>query len=238
MNKASFLGLVGIFVLSLCMQTPSAGADEAIVFDFSSDPLAQFRQPPSLRLTCPTVETPPNVDGKLDDAAWGGAAVIERLARDTPRTTVRVRADERALYVGVLCQHHDGQPPQAQKFDRDGALWRDDCIEIWIAPDLNRVVNYQFVVNSANSIYDAMNYGGRGQASHNPRWDHEAFLSARGPEQQLEADTRIAVDIDLPDGIDAVGSWPVTFGVPFAAGALWDAAGLRVVDGKGSLSQK
>lgn len=410
MYKAPFLGPVGLLVLSLCVQTPSACGDESIAFDFSPDPLAQFRQPPNLRLTCPSVQTPPNVDGRLDDAAWAGAALIEHLDKQTPGTTVRLCVDERALYVGVLCEHRDGQPPQAQQVDRDGALWRDDCIEIWIAPDLNRVVNYQFAVNAANSFYDAMNYGGRGQSSHDPRWDHavsigkttwtvemaipfeaaglqrwqrqigfnigrngpsiqprawngkygdatssvivfpaaperqatkkseeataddarlltsgkglrveferlearpgerwiegtirltptsgdmesyrltaalfrpgeskpvdkttvtpsadrgtlkvdlrrhglekahlrvtlaeadhitgsvEAFLSARGPERPLGADARIAVKIDLPDGIDAIDSWPVTFGVPFSAGALWDVAELRVVDGKG-----
>jgi len=410
MYKASFLGLVGVCVMSLCGQVPSADGGESVAFDFSPDPLAQFRQPPSLRLTCPAVETPPNVDGKLDDVVWNGAAVIERLDNQTPDTMVRVCTDERAIYVGVVCEFHDGQPPQARQVDRDGALWRDDCVEVWITPDLNRVESYQFALNAANSVYDAMNYGGRGQPSHDPQWHHavsigetnwtvemaipfaavglqrwqrrigfnigrngpsiqprawsgkygdstssvlvlpaaperqaveeseetvaddaklltsgeglrleferlearsgerwiegsirlrstrgelesceltatlfrpgesqpvdqtavtpssdhgtlsvdlrrhglakahlrvtlaeadhvmgcvEAFLSARDPERPLETDTRIAVKLDLPDGIDAAGSWPVTFGVPFPAGALWDASKLRVVDGEG-----
>jgi len=410
MYKASFLGLVGVCVMSLCGQVPSADGGESVAFDFSPDPLAQFRQPPSLRLTCPAVETPPNVDGKLDDVVWNGAAVIERLDNQTPDTMVRVCTDERAIYVGVVCEFHDGQPPQARQVDRDGALWRDDCVEVWITPDLNRVESYQFALNAANSVYDAMNYGGRGQPSHDPQWHHavsigetnwtvemaipfaavglqrwqrrigfnigrngpsiqprawsgkygdstssvlvlpaaperqaveeseetvaddaklltsgeglrleferlearsgerwiegsirlrstrgelesceltatlfrpgesqpvdqtavtpssdhgtlsvdlrrhglakahlrvtlaeadhvtgsvEAFLSARGPERPMEADARIPVEVDLPDGINATDSWPVTFGVPFPAGALWDMGRLRIVDDKG-----
>lgn len=42
MYKASFLGLVSLCVLGLCAQTPLAGADESIVFDFSPDPWRSF----------------------------------------------------------------------------------------------------------------------------------------------------------------------------------------------------
>ena len=389
--------------------TTASGA-ESLRFDFSPDPLAQFRHAPSLQLVCPTVAVAPAIDGKLDDAAWAQAGVIESLGAAAPGTTVRVCADAQALHIGVRCELSKGQPPQAQARDRDGPVWTDDCIEMWIAPDLGRAVFYQFVVNSANAFYDAMNFGGRGKTGHNPGWDHavaveagawtvemsvpfaavgltgwqreigfnigrngpslsarawngkygdatasvlilpdapekeateqaadavvedarlmrsgnalslaferlearpgerwidgdirvkpthgdlasctitaalfrpgearpvdqtvvtpglargtmsvdlrrhglrqatlrvaldeqgqttgwvEAFLSARGPERVLAAGTKIAVDLDLPEGIDAVAAWPVTFGVPFAAGTLWDAALLRVVDGQG-----
>jgi len=61
----------------------------------------------------------------------------------------------------------------------------------------------------------------------------QAFLSTRGPESPLAAGTRIPVEIDLPEGVDAIASWPVTFGAPFPPGALWDVARLRLVDAQG-----
>jgi len=410
MLRPSWPGLVVFCVLSLVLQSSWLHGGESLKFDFSPDPLAQFRRPPGLQLTCPTAGVPPKIDGKLDDAAWGRAALVERLAKEKPDTAVRICADEQTLYIGVLCENHDGRPPQARPVDRDGAIWKDHCVEVWLTPDLDRVVSYQFAVNSANSIYDAMNYAGRGQTGHNPRWKHavslgkthwtvemaiplaavgldrwqrqigfnigrngpsikpqawngkygdsissalvlpdaperkaaekteeavqadarlltsgdalrvgfeqlearpgqrwiegslrlspargslascrltaalfrpgeaqpadettatpsreqgtlkidlrrhglkqarlrvtlaeegnqtaavEVLLSVRDPEQPLKAPSRIAVKIDLPDGVDAVTSWPVTFGVPFPAGALWDATRLRVVDEKG-----
>ncbi|MBM4086869.1 MAG: hypothetical protein FJ272_18935, partial [Planctomycetes bacterium] len=61
----------------------------------------------------------------------------------------------------------------------------------------------------------------------------EAFLSARECPTPLQAGQRIPVNLDLPPGCDGVKSWPVTFGVPFAPGALWDVTGLRLVDRQG-----
>jgi len=60
----------------------------------------------------------------------------------------------------------------------------------------------------------------------------EAFLSARPCETPLHPEHRIPVHIDVPEELGPVRSWPVTFGVPFPAGALWEADGLRLVDGE------
>ena len=61
----------------------------------------------------------------------------------------------------------------------------------------------------------------------------EAFLSARDCEQALRAGQRIPVAVDPPEGVNSVKSWPVAFGVPFAAGSLWRADRLRLVDKRG-----
>jgi len=61
----------------------------------------------------------------------------------------------------------------------------------------------------------------------------KAFVSARDCRTPLRPGQKVAVDIDLPTGIDNVVSWPVTFGVPFPAGALWDVKSLRLVDVQG-----
>ena len=62
----------------------------------------------------------------------------------------------------------------------------------------------------------------------------EVFLSARECEEPLAADGRIAITIDPPKGVDGLPRWPVTFGVPFPAGAVWDTDDLRLIDSKGS----
>jgi len=61
----------------------------------------------------------------------------------------------------------------------------------------------------------------------------EAFVSAQPCEMPLKPGRRIAVLLDLPAGIDAVDTWPVTFGLPLPAGATWDAKQLRLVDQNG-----
>jgi len=61
----------------------------------------------------------------------------------------------------------------------------------------------------------------------------EATLTAREAEMPLQDGRRIAITLDVPEGAGTVSSWPVTFGVPFAPGALWDVERLRLVDGEG-----
>ncbi len=61
----------------------------------------------------------------------------------------------------------------------------------------------------------------------------QAELRAQECEQPLREGQRIEIELDLPGGIDSVQAWPVTFGVPFAPGQLWDVNRLRLVDGAG-----
>ena len=405
-HRRSIRAAVIVCALALSQQLLAASG---LKLDFSPDPLARFRKPPKLRLTCPTAARPPVIDGKLDDAVWLRAGAIKSVTGSAPRTAVKVCADERALYIGVTCWNHRGRPPRAKAAERDGGAWRDDCVEVWIAPDIERVVTFQFVVNAANAYLDSMNFGGRAKKTHNPRWEHavhvgpkawtvemaipfaaaemdgwrrrigfnigrngpgmraaawngkygdatssvlilpdapeprrealtrqaaaddakvmtvgeglrlsferlearpgerwiegklrlsprgspagcrltarlfggggeevldeatatparkegtlsvdlrrhglekaelevalheggklrgraRAFLSARPPEQPLKPGVRIPVTIDVPEGAGGVENWPVTFGVPFAPGALWDVAALRLVDTAG-----
>jgi len=61
----------------------------------------------------------------------------------------------------------------------------------------------------------------------------QLFLTARPCETRLRAGERIPVAIDVPEGAGSVERWPVTFGVPFPAGALWDAERVRLVNERG-----
>ena len=62
----------------------------------------------------------------------------------------------------------------------------------------------------------------------------EVFVSSEDCLTPLRDDQMIKVIIDPPLGSNVVSNWPVTFGAPFPAGALWDANRLRLVDGTGN----
>lgn len=61
----------------------------------------------------------------------------------------------------------------------------------------------------------------------------EMLLTAESAPRPLKPGERVRVMIDLPDGAERAHDWPVTFGMPFASGALWDTGALRVVDDRG-----
>ena len=162
----------GTLIAVLAWWVPSVWAGESLRLDFSPDPVARFKARPTQTLSCPTCREAPVVDGKLDEPAWQRAAVIDRLAIPEPRTTVRICADKDALYLGVVCHERPGRTAKGEARPRDIGAYNDDCIEIWIQPDLSRAISYQFVVSVANSIYDSLRVGGKGRASHNPEWRH------------------------------------------------------------------
>lgn len=62
----------------------------------------------------------------------------------------------------------------------------------------------------------------------------EAVLRANRAAPAPAAGQTIPVLLDMPAGIDSIRDWPVTFGMPFPAGGLWELDDLRVVDRAGA----
>ena len=224
MHTTSLSGLAGVYLLGLCLQTPSVHGDELLVFDFSPDPLAKFRQTPSGPDASedPLVRSVEDAESEHAGQQTSGEAllvVFERLvARPGERWIeghVQLRPTrgemESCKLTATLFRPGEPRPVEETTIEpssEHGAL----------KVDLRR--------RGLSQARLRVTLAEKGQCTGSV----EAFLSARDPEFPLETDTRIAVQIDLPDGIDEVTSWPVTFGVPFPAGALWNAEKLRVVD--------
>jgi hypothetical protein len=61
----------------------------------------------------------------------------------------------------------------------------------------------------------------------------EFVLIAQPCQTPFEVGKQVAVKIDTPAGLDKKAVYPLTFGVPFPAGAIWDADQVRLVDEKG-----
>ena len=86
------------------------------------------------------VNSPPKIDGDLNDEAWQTAAKVTgfwRTDRDQlaeEQTEVLICYDDTAIYVAFIC--HDSQPNliRAQQRKRGGAFQSDDFITINIDP--------------------------------------------------------------------------------------------------------
>lgn len=120
------------------------------------------------------VSTPPTLDGKLDDEAWRGAGWNtdftllrgrgeegRRPERAPVQTRFKVVFDEYALFVAVECDEPDPAGIKADTPWRDGAVWQDDCIEVFFDPGNEGRYYHQVMVNSRGVIYDchAADYG-------------------------------------------------------------------------------
>lgn len=99
------------------------------------------------------------VDGKLDDAAWGGAesVTLVPLEGDDPlvKTTVLARWTPDTLYVAYNC--HEPKIDNLYVADRkrdDRRVYRDTSVEMFLNPSSDRTTYYQFMITAKNAVGD------------------------------------------------------------------------------------
>ena len=86
------------------------------------------------------VASPPVVDGRLDDAVWQRAKVIDDFTQVEPRegaapserTEIRILTDRETLYFGISCYAGEPDLLVARRMERDDFFFREDSISISI----------------------------------------------------------------------------------------------------------
>ena len=103
---------------------------------------------------------PPAIDGRLDDALWKQAASV--ALNDTrsgikPSQSTQAWAawDAERLYLAVRCSEARMKRLAAKVTDRDGRVWSDDCVEVFVRPEPAKPAYYHLVVNALGTLYDA-----------------------------------------------------------------------------------
>jgi len=111
-------------------------------------------------LVCAKAKSPITVDGTLDESAWAeaqevtGFVLLDGSNVASQQTAVRVLYDSQNLYVAMTCFESQMEDVQANIVKRDGSLWADDCVEVFIAPSEKPIPYYHFIVNSAGVRFD------------------------------------------------------------------------------------
>ncbi len=108
----------------------------------------------------------PVIDGDLSDACWKSAELagvwvdIHNGQAAKPQGKVFVCYDDKNLYVAFLNPETKMKALVADVTERDGDVWTDDANEIFIDPSAGKKDYFQFIVNTANVIYDGKNRDG------------------------------------------------------------------------------
>lgn len=111
-------------------------------------------------VTVPRCAAPPRIDGRLDDPCWEKAATLDRFvllrtqAQPTQPTTVYLTFDAEHLYLGAICREDQMEALRAEVTERDGAVYEDDCFEVFLSPRSQPEVYYHLVVNVRNTQRD------------------------------------------------------------------------------------
>jgi len=105
----------------------------------------------------PEAATAPDLDGKVNDACWADAPVMELArtldggGRAAHPTQVKAVRHGGVLYLAFRCAEPSPEKIRASKRGHDGAFWNDDSVEVFLGFGSTY---YQFGVNAAGSTYD------------------------------------------------------------------------------------
>jgi hypothetical protein len=141
------LALLGAVALPGCVETDTtlpAGARAA------QDP-----GPPAVRSAeCRRARGEIRIDGRLDEAAWGNAQVLEAFSvywlKRKAKTATRARLlwDDRYLYFAADMEDSD---LYADVKEHNGMTWTNDVFELFFKPSAKALAYYEFQVNALNT---------------------------------------------------------------------------------------
>jgi hypothetical protein len=147
---------------------------------------------------------PIRIDGQLDELAWIAAPAVGDFHfpwfRDgnQEQSVVKILWDDEYLYIGAICQD---AYITARQTEHDGPIYRDDCLEIMVAPDPTRLDHYYNIEWNAIGAY-LDNHRPRGPANPSVPWDAEGVQLAgriRGtPNDDSDRDECWITEIAIP----------------------------------------
>ena len=135
------------------------------------------------------VGQPPVIDGKVEEAEWPVAEVTGMLdlgsgmlAREQP--VFFVAYDARHFYAAGRLPLAGGAKPRAAVGERDGPVWEDDAVEVFLDVGHSHRDYFQIVVNAGGVAYD-----GRGREG---AWNSHVRCAAQALGGEWDVELAIA----------------------------------------------
>ncbi len=147
------------------------------------------------------------IDGRLDEAAWRNVKTFGDFTFPwwkqgrKEKTVVRMLWDDRFLYVAYECEDAH---VWAEQTEHDSPVYKDDCVELFTAPNPKRPLDYfniEMNVNCASLDRHHLNGPGKPQV---PNWNACGVIIAT------------TVDGTLNDDSDTDRGWVLEAAIPFA----------------------
>ncbi len=143
----------------------------------------------------PKMRRAPRPDGRLETSEWKDASVLEINRKNVSGTPVQVptrvmlgRKDNN-LYVCFICREPDTTNLHDVIKRRDGNVWKDNDVEIFLAPKGVKGPYFQLMVNSLGTLSD---YRFSSPESGEKKWNSGAVVAAGKEKEQW------IVEISIP----------------------------------------
>jgi hypothetical protein len=184
--------------------------------DPAPPPAKQRAVPITRAAECRWTATPITIDGKLDEAAWGKAQLLDGFAvyweNRPPKTATKARLlwDDKYLYFAAEMEDSD---LYADITEHNGMCWLNDVFELFFKPAEDKLAYYEFQVNAANTQLEmflpSRGSGGYGRFRHG-RLGIESEVALQGTlNNWQDKDTGWTVEGRIPwTGFQATGGKP------------------------------
>ena len=151
--RNTYLFTLGVYLIFCLLTSQAFPADT----DHQPAETAAHREIKATR-----TETPPKIDGKLDDACWQNSAKTGTLIQFEPQrgepatqpTTIYLAYDANKLYVAFECFKTDMHNLAANQTRRDSFFFSDDHVEVLIDTFLDGRNCYAFALNPLGTQTD------------------------------------------------------------------------------------
>jgi hypothetical protein len=153
------------------------------------------------------IDQGPKIDGRLDDAVWGSAAVFDAFRMAEPvaggapseMTELRVLYDDANLYIGIVCLdsepdriaahsmlHDSGNTQNGWGGQGSVGTGADDVVRVLIDPFLDKRTGYFFTVNPRGARGEGLTSGGSASLNWDGIWDAAGHIDGRGWSAELK----------------------------------------------------
>jgi hypothetical protein len=151
----------------------------------------------------------PTIDGDLADPCWKDAQVkgawVDVYNGKSPAavTEAFITYDAANVYVAFRCTEPMMKSVVAANTERDGSVWEDDSVELFLDPSAGKREYYQLIVNPAGTLYDGI--------GHDSSWNADAKVVAKKLADGWAAEFAIPLK-DLQATVPAKGqTWKANF---------------------------
>lgn len=136
--------------------------------------LSNLHEDNMIILTCKMASYTPTIDGKLDEHCWYDADkgtefhLLRKRGLATEQTEIIATYDAQNLYLGIKCFDSDIKSIKTTQYYRDGIVWQDDCVEVFIDVNHDHKTYFHLISNSHGIRYDEI--GRLNPGNWNPNW--------------------------------------------------------------------
>lgn len=128
--------------------------DKGLVLDLRCDQKPLFL--PERKIA--VIDRAVKLSGKLDDPLWQQATAMQLVDAVSGKpgryeTTAYLMNDNRFLYAGFQCRD---ERISSTVTERDGAMYKEECVELFLNPDDNPHFYYEFEINPLDAVFDAV----------------------------------------------------------------------------------